>query len=77
MLLLTACGGGGSSPPPPVTPPPPPATATNELASDLAGLTDDLYEISYAALLSRSPETIVWQALEFDFPLNDVVLNNL
>ena len=79
LLLLTACGGGGgSSPPPPAPPPPPSSTAAENLATDLAGLAlDDLYEVSYAALLSRTPETIVWQALESDFPLSEVGLNNL
>lgn len=80
LLLLTACGGGGggSSPPPPAPPPPPSSTAVESLATDLAGLAlDDLYDVSYAALLSRTPETIVWQALESDFPLAEVGLNNL
>ena len=77
--MLTACSGGGSSSAPPAPPAPPPSsTAAETLASDLAGLAlNDFYEVSYAALLSRTPETIVWQTLESEFPLDEVGLNNL
>jgi uncharacterized protein (DUF885 family) len=79
LLLLVACGGGGggTSPPPP-PPPPPPPSAADVLAEELQGLTlDDFYFESFGALLKRSPEDIVWDALESTFPLDGVQLNNL
>jgi uncharacterized protein (DUF885 family) len=79
LLLLVACGGGGggTSPPPP-PPPPPPPSAADVLAEELQGLTlEDFYFESFGALLKRSPEDIVWDALESTFPLDGVQLNNL
>jgi len=80
LFFVISCGGssgGGTSPPPP-PPPPPPPTASELLAQELQGLAlDDLYEVSFGALLERSPEDIVWEALESVFPLDSVGLNDL
>jgi uncharacterized protein (DUF885 family) len=80
LLFLVSCGGGGggvpvSAPPiPPVIGP----TPAQELAEDLAGLAlDEFYETSYSALVSRSPESIIWQALTGVVPLTDVGLDDL
>jgi len=76
-LLLTACGGGGSSGP--ATPPPPSGpSAAEQLADDLQGLPlDDFYRASYGALLSRSPESVVWLTLTDDFPVDGDSLDDL
>jgi uncharacterized protein (DUF885 family) len=79
LILIVSCGGGGggTSPPPP-PPPPPPPSAAELLAEELQGLTlDDFYFQSFAALQERSPEDVVWDALESTFPLDGVQLNNL
>ena len=78
-VLFAACGGGGSSPvtstEPPVSSGPSPA---EELAAKLEGLPlDEFYELSFGALISRSPETVVWQGLEAFFPLDSVGLDDL
>ena len=76
-LVLTACGGGGSSaaPAPPVQDPGP--SAADLLRTDLQGLSlEEFYEASYAALVYRSPETIVWQALTSVYPLTDTGLDD-
>jgi hypothetical protein len=83
LFFLVSCGGGSSggggitsAPPPP--PPPPPPSAAELLAEELQGLTlDDFYFESFGALLRRSPEDVVWEALESIYPLDDVGLNNL
>jgi len=79
LLFVVSCGGGsggGTGPPPP--PPPPPPTASEQLAQDLQGLTlDEFFFDSFEALLRRSPEDIVWEAVEAVFPLDEVGLNNL
>ncbi len=80
VLFLVSCGGGsgGGATPPPGPPPPPPPTASEQLAQDLQGLTlDELYFQSFDALITRSPEDVVWEALEATFPLDDVGLNDL
>ena len=79
LFLLVSCGGGGSgTSPPPAAPPPPPPTAAELLAEQLQGLTlDEFYFESFGALFRRSPEDIVWDALESTFPLDDVSLDNL
>jgi uncharacterized protein (DUF885 family) len=80
LLFVVSCGGssgGGTSPPPP-PPPPPPPTASELLAQDLEGLTlGEMYLESFGALLKRSPEAIIWDALETTFPLDDVDLDDL
>ena len=80
LLFVVACGGsggGGTSPPPP-PPPPPPPSASELLAQDLQGLTlDEMYFESFGALIKRSPEDVVWEALETVFPLDEVGLNDL
>ena len=77
FLFLAACGGGsnnGAQNEPPVTGP----TPAEILAQDLQGLTlDQFYFDSFEALLKRSPESIVWEALEATFPLDSVGLNDL
>lgn len=78
LVILTSCGGGGGSAPASVPPPPPVSTLAEQLASDLQGLAlDTFYEESYRALLYRSPETIIWQALTDIYPLSDVGLDDL
>jgi len=81
VLFLASCGGGsggGAAPPLPPPPPPPPPTASEQLAQDLQGLTlDEYYFRSFDALITRSPEDVVWEALEATFPLDDVGLNDL
>ncbi len=77
-FLLASCGGGGgggSAPPPVQTPDPTPAEL---LQADLQGLSlADFYEASYAALVYRSPESIVWEALTNVYPLDSVGLDDL
>ena len=79
-LLLYSCGGGGggnnnnANSPPPTSGPSP----AELLAADLQGLTlDTFYEASFAALISRSPETIIWRSLESVYPLSGVTLDDL
>ncbi len=79
FAILSACGGGGgggnnSANPPPTSGPSP----AEQLADDLQGLTLDVfYEASFAALISRSPETIIWQSLESVYPLSGITLDDL
>ncbi len=79
LLVLAACGGGGnnnsqSNNNPPVSGP----TPAEILAQDLQGLTlDAFYLESYGALLRRSPEAVVWEALTGTFPLDSVALDDL
>lgn len=82
VLLLVSCsGGGGGNGANSQTPPPPPTggpTPAEILAADLQGLTlDEFYLESYGALLRRTPEIIVWEALESVFPLDTVELDDL
>lgn len=81
-LLLAACGGGGggATAPAPVAPPPPPPgpNAVQVFTESLQGLSlDDFYRVSYEGLLTRSPESVVWQTLENSFPLDGVELDRL
>ena len=78
LVVAAGCGGssGGGSPPPP--PPPPAPTASQQLAEDLQGLgIDEFYFESFKALTLRSPESVVWQALEDSFPLDGAELDDL
>ena len=76
FLVLGACGGGSSTPA--VDPQPTGPTPAEVLATDLQGLNlDDFYFQSFGALLNRSSETIVWEALTGTFPLDSVGLNDL
>ena len=81
LLLAGACGGGGTESTAPASPAPPTAagpTASEVLALELKGLTlDEFYFESFEALITRSPETVVWQALSSVFPLDDVGLDDL
>ncbi len=79
FLLLSACGGGGGGSAPPATPPPAAGpTPSEQLAADLAGLPlVDFYDTSYEALIYRSPETILWQALTGVYPLDNVGLDDM
>lgn len=80
LLVVAACGGsgggdgvGGNIPPPPAGPSP-----AEILAGDLQGLAlDDFYQVSFSALIRRSPETVVWEALTDVFPLATVDLDDL
>lgn len=82
-ILLAACGGGGgqSAPPPsapPAPPPPPGPSAVEAFAESIQGLSlDEFYRVSYEGLLTRSPESVVWQTLESSFPLDGVELDTL
>ncbi len=77
FLIIVACGGGGGSGPAVSTPPPGP-TAAEQLGEDLQGLSlDDFYFESYKALLSRSPESVVWLTLTDIFPVDNASLDNL
>lgn len=77
-LLLVGCGGGSGGGttqqvPPPVADP----TPAESLRAELQGLSlADFYEASWEALLYRSPETIVWQALTGIYPLDDIGLDD-
>ena len=76
LLFVVSCGGNANNnqPPPPTGGP----TPAERLAADLQGLTlDEFYFQSFEALLKRSPETIVWEALTTVFPLDSVGLNDL
>lgn len=80
FAVLAACGGGGGSTAPALAPPGPPAapSAVAELQAELAGLSlDEFYEVSYAALIRRTPETVIWQALTNEYPPAVIGLNNL
>lgn len=78
LLLATSCSGGYSPPPAANNPPSAGPTPAELLAADLQGLAlTDFYFESYKALISRSPETIVWLALTATFPLTDVGLDDL
>ena len=79
LIFVSACGEGGGSNPIAVTDPPIPGpTPADLLADDLAGLSlDEFYDESYKALTYRSPETIIWRALNSIYPLDTVGLNNL
>jgi len=76
LVFLTSCGGGGGGGGgAPVQQPP---TVLEQLAADLDGLAlDAFYDESYKALVYRSPETIIWQALTSIYPLDDVTLDDL
>ena len=79
VLVLASCSphqGGRTE----LAPPPPPAasSASQKLRSDLQGLTlDEFYSESYAALLRRTPEFIVWRGLSDLIPPNTIGLNDL
>ncbi|MDJ0749601.1 MAG: DUF885 domain-containing protein [Woeseiaceae bacterium] len=80
LLFAVSCGGsgGGGSAPAPGQPPASGPTPAEQLAQDLAGLTlAEFYETSYGALLSRSPESVIWLALTSVYPPADVALNDL
>ena len=63
-----------------MAPPPAPAgpSASEQLAEDLQDLPlDEFYAESFKALITRTPEAVVWEALESEFPLQAVTLDNL
>jgi uncharacterized protein (DUF885 family) len=77
-LLVTACSSEDAAQAPTPPPSPPPPGAAELLATELQGLTlDEYYDAANAALIKRTPETIIWQAIEDVFPLDDVGLNNV
>ena len=78
LLFVVSCGGGGGGAPGPIQPPVGGPTPAELLAQDLAGLPlGDFYETSYGALLSRSPESVIWLALTGVYPLDGVRLDDL
>ena len=81
LSFIVACGGdGGGNASSPPAPPPPAAgpSASEQLASDLQGLTvDEFYFESFGALIRRSPETVTWEALESVYPLDGASLDDL
>ncbi len=77
LLVLGACGGGGNNTQQPPSVPPPPTTS-EQLASDLQGLSlGDYYNVSISALVQRSPETIIWRSLLDVYPPAAATLDNL
>ena len=77
-LFLVSCGGGGGSASDNESPPVSGPTPAETLEAELAGLSlAEFYEVSHAALLYRSPETIVWQALTDIYPLDEVGLDDI
>jgi uncharacterized protein (DUF885 family) len=76
-LFLVSCGGGGESSTdngPPVSGPAP----AEKLEAELAGLSlTEFYEASHGALMYRSPEAIIWQALTGTYPLDEVGLDDI
>jgi len=86
-VMLGACGGSSSynvpevceqSPTCNVNPPPPPPTAAEQLIADLQGLSlDNYYTTSIAALVRRSPETVIWRSLQDVYPLATATLDDL
>lgn len=83
VLTVAACGGGGGGEQTPnQNPPPPPASgpspAAEQLAAELDGLPlDEFYEKSFAALMARSPERVIWNALEDFAPVDGTDLDDL
>jgi uncharacterized protein (DUF885 family) len=74
-VLLASCGGSDGAA---VTAPVPGPTAAELLEQQLQGLSlDDFFAESYGALITRSPETVVWLALTGTFPLETVGLDNV
>lgn len=79
IFLIAGCSGGGDAgtgtgPTPPSGGPSPADT----LAVALEGLPlDQFYADSFAALIKRSPETVVWDALTDVYPLDSVELDDL
>ena len=86
-VMLGACGGSSSynvpevceqSPTCNINPPPPPPTAAEQLRLDLQGKSlDGYYTASIAALVKRSPETLIWRSLQDVYPLATATLDNL
>ena len=76
--VAASCGGSSGGGSDPVAQPPPSGiSASEQLAADLTGLPlDEFYEESLKALTYRSPETIIWQALQTVYPLNSVGLDD-
>jgi len=69
----SSSGGTGNNAPPPAGP-----TASEQLLTDLQGLSlDDYYTTSVAALVQRSPETLVWRSLLDIYPQPTPSLDNL
>jgi uncharacterized protein (DUF885 family) len=84
LLAVAACGGGGggggeqTQVPPPPPPSSGPSPAAEQLAAELDGLSlDEFYEKSFAALMLRSPERVIWNALQDFAPLDGADLDNL
>ena len=77
-LFLVSCGGGSGSSTD-TTPPPTSGPVPGEvLRAELEGLSlPEFYEASFAALLYRSPETIIGQALTDLYPLDEVGLDDI
>ena len=77
VLPLASCG--GDSPSAPDDSSSSAALSPAEiLAGELQGLTlDEFFQTSFGALIRRSPETVVWEALEGTFPLDSEDLDDL
>jgi len=76
FVFFSACGGGADTVQ--NNPVPPGPTPAEILEADLQDLSlDEFYFTSFGALLKRSPESIVWEALGDTFPLDNVGLNDL
>lgn len=80
LMFVSACGGAGEDIGafPPREPPAVAPTPAEQLATDLAGLTlPEYYDKSFAALIYRSPEYIIWNALTGPYPLELLSLDDL
>lgn len=80
VLCFFGCGGGGGGDTTIVPPPPPPAppSATDAFSQSIQGLSlDDFYRVSFRELSRRSPESVVWQALEATFTLDGIHLDDI
>jgi uncharacterized protein (DUF885 family) len=80
VLLLGACGGddSGNNDAPDDNPTPSGLSPAEILADDLQGLPlDEFYQTSFGALIRRSPETVVWEALAGVYPLDSADLDDL
>ena len=84
LSFVAACGGGGggggggtTAAPPPEQPPAAGPSPSEKLAEDLDGLPlSEFYEESLKALTYRSEESILWQGLTGEYPLEGAGLDD-
>ena len=74
LLVLSSCGGGADAPDTEDQS----TLVVETLAADLDGLSlTDFYAVSFTAIVYRSPEGIIWNAISNEYPLDTVGLDNL